>query len=362
MKHFTIMMVAGALGLSVLASTGVAQEVKIKNAKSWELTGRAQLQYLYNADIDGDAATTNNGFRIRRGRLQAKTKLTDWVTTKFQIEVRDNSPTLKDAEGKIKLGQNLFVRFGQFKTPVWREEMRSSGKLLLVERSEVAGFLDDLHLSSRHVGFELGGKYKSGISWAANISNGAGSGRREDAGRTKSDFVNNGKLVVGRVNLPVDEKFEVGVSAASNRAENAANDGSASLYTIAPDFGFYSKLGSGELQVEGGAAFGSVSKDITGDADDQSFTLFDVTGRWTKKMAEPNANFGGMDGFELAGGISYIEPDSDISGNETLVLRGGPAFYFGKNTRIQANGELELPSADGADSIFKVRLQTTFNF
>lgn len=365
MKRTTKVFAFAIAGLVMTASAG-AQEVKTKNSQSWELSGRVQAQYLYNTDIDGDAARTNNGFRMRRGRLQAKGKLTDWISTKFQVELRDNDPRLKDAEAKIKLGKTFYARVGQFKVPVWREEfMRSSGSLLLVERSEAADFLVDLRLSARQIGFEVGGKYESGVSWAANFSNGSGEGNREDAGRSKSDFTNNGKLITGRVNVPVGEKLQIGVSGAANRvgSNTGISDNSGTIWTIAPDFGFYTAGGeNAKFDVEGGLAFGGISSDFLGTADDANFTLVDVTGRWTKKLAEANANLGGLDAVELAAGFSYVEPSDNVDNNELTTFRFGPAVYFGKHARLQVNGEIEDSAAPGDDTVFKIRAQSTFNF
>jgi len=138
------------------------QEVSAKNAVKWSMSGRIQLQHAYSGDIASNADETNNGFRIRRGRLQVNGVLNDYISTQFQIEVRDNSPRLKDAEGKLKLFNDFFLRLGQFKVPVWREELRSSGKLLLVERSPAAEFLADMLLSARHIGVEFGGQVHEG--------------------------------------------------------------------------------------------------------------------------------------------------------------------------------------------------------
>lgn len=342
-----------------------SQEVKTKNARSWELGGRIQLQYLHIPDIDGDAGVTNNGFRIRRGRFEAAGQLTDWVQTKFQIEVRDNSPRLKDAEGKIKLGNSFFVRLGQFKVPVWREELRSSGKLLLIERSEVAEFLLDLNLSARQIGVEFGGTATNNIQWAVNLSNGSGEGGREDAGQNKQTFINNGKLITGRINVPVGEKVHIALSGAANRAgmDTGIADNSGTIYTIAPDFGVYLPAGAnGQFDLEGGLAIGKISSDFLNTTEDREFTLFDITGRWTGKMQETREELGGLNALEFAAGITFIEPNSNVDDNETLFIRFGPAFYFGKNTRLQLNGEVESPAAEGADSILKFRAQTTFNF
>jgi len=363
----TVFTILGGTVVSILlSSASLAQEVKPKNAQAWELTARVQLQYLVNTDTEGDAAKTTNGFRLRRGRLQVKGKLTNHVDTKFQIEVRDNSPRLKDAEGKLEFAHGLFLRMGQFKVPVWREELRSSGKLLLVERSEAAGFLLDHRLSARHVGVEFGGNLASGIQFAVNVSNGAGEGGREDAGRTKdSQFVNNGKLISGRFNLPIAEQFQIGVAGAVNNvgAKIDTTNNTGTITVLAPDFGIYLTTGANQrLDLEGGFAVGSISSDFLGTQDNQRFTLFEVSGRWMTKLNAANESLAGLDAFELAGGVTFVEPNRDLDNDESLFLRFGPAIYFGKQTRIQVNGEIELPGAEGADSILEFRAQATYNF
>lgn len=342
-----------------LCTLASGQELKIKNAKSWVVEGRVQLQNLINTDIEGDAQNTNNGFRIRRGRLQVSGNLTDFVETKFQIDVRDNSPRLKDAEGTLKFANGLYLRFGQYKVPVWREELRSSSKLLMVERSQVAEFLGEFNLSIRHVGMEFGMRTENGIDFAVNLSNGAGEGGHEEAGRPKSDFVNNGKLFTGRINLPVGKTFQVAVSGAMNRVGNKVGtaDNSATISAIAPDFGLYLDSGErGKIEVEGGLVFGSIGKDFTGDMDNTDFTLFDATGRYTHTLEKASEGLAGMDAIEFAAGFSRL----DVNANVTSVFRFGPAFYFGKQTRLQVNGEIENP--DAGNSIFQIRSQITFNF
>lgn len=365
MKRIQSILLCWGVVLYTFQSKSWSQDVQPSNSKSWQLSGRVQLRYLIDTDIDGDAPQTNNGFRIRRGRFQAKGKVTDWVDAKFQIEVRDNSPRLKDAEGKLKLLKNLFLRFGQFKVPVWREELRSTGKLLLVEPSAAAEFLLALNLSARQVGVEIGGKLNNGIQWTVNVSNGAGEGGREDAGRTKSLFVNNGKLVTGRINLPVGDKFQIALSGSANRAGSkiGTTDNSGTIYTIAPDFGAHLPVGNkSDLDIEGGVAFGSIGSKLNGTTEDQKFTIFDVTGRWKTKPDKANENLGGLDAVEFAAGISFIEPDTDLDDDEILFFRFGPAVYFGKQTRTQVNAEIESPAIAGVDTIFKLRTQATFNF
>jgi hypothetical protein len=342
-----------------------AQEVKSRNASSWELSGLIQMQHAYNKDIEGDAVLTNNGFRIRRGRLVAKGKVTDYVETTFQIEVRDNNPRLKDAEGKIKLAHSLYFRLGQFKVPVWREELRSSTDLLLIERSLAADFLILTNFSARQIGIELGRKPEKGVQFMVNLANGAGEGVREDAGTVKNRFVNNGKLYTGRLNLPIGERVEIGVSGAANRVSRvfAATQeiftGTSAL--LAPDVGIYLKSGAtGRFDLEGGAGFGKVSKSFDDSGtEDYHFKLLDITGRWLTGFNAAQASLGGVDAFELAGGVTFLEPNDTITDNETLAYRLGPAVYFGKRTRLQVNAEFLDTSTD---SFIQIRTQANFIF
>ncbi|MFQ5632352.1 MAG: hypothetical protein ACE5I1_26580 [bacterium] len=68
-------------GISAHAHT---QELKLKNATSWELQGRVQLQNLINTDIEGNGSKTNNGFMLRRGRIQVSGRLTEFVKPNFK--------------------------------------------------------------------------------------------------------------------------------------------------------------------------------------------------------------------------------------------------------------------------------------
>lgn len=353
--------------LVFLSSSLFAQEVQAPKSSALKLSGRVQMQHLYNLDVESDDARTNNGFRMRRGRLQASAKVNDFVSAKIQVEVRDNSPRLKDAEAKINFFEKGYLRAGQFKIPVWREEfMRSSGSLLLVERSAVASFLDNAGISARHVGLEVGSKL-SNVSFALNYSNGAGEGVREDNRRKETrDFVgeNNGKMVVARLDYTGSRVFQVGISAALNSLGNEiltnidTLDNTGSVSVIVPDFGVYLENG---LDIEGGIALGTIDKNLIGSMNDVKFRLIDVTGRWMRKLTQANKDLGGMDAFGFAAGVSLIDPNTDFDNNESTIFRFGPEVYFSKSARLQINAEISSFSADGVDNETSIRSQLTVN-
>ena len=346
--------------LFILYSNNNANEIKNINDLNLKLSGTIQLQQLSNFNISPGASITNNGFRIRRGRLKVSSQLNNSTSATIQIEVRDNDPQLKDAVGKIVFFEIFFIRFGQFQVPVWREELRSSGKLLLIERSAVADFLEKNYLSSRHLGFEFGGNLKNGASFTFNYSNGAGEGGREDADQLKNKVVNNGKLSTMRVNMPVGQFMQIGLSGAIKklgesriRLNNIGN-----TYAIVPDFGVYL---ANWLDIEGGFALGKINKTIEGMDTDQHFSMAETTVRWKHFLKNPDFNLGGLNGWELAAGVAFVEPNGSINKDEFMTYRFGPAVHFGDNTRIQLNGEF-LDYTGESDTTFKVRTQITVNF
>jgi hypothetical protein len=359
-----MMLVFGVLigGKSVIA--GDDSEVKAKNSKSLQLSGRVQLQHVYSDQFKSDNGITNNGFRMRRLRFQAKGKLNDYVSGDIQFEIRDNNPNLKDGYLKIKLLKNYYLRGGQFKVPVWREEfMRSSGSLLLVERSAPSAVLLLTLLSGRQVGLEFGGDLSTQFSFIFNYSNGSGEGIHELT-RRKSFIQNNGKMYSGRLEYNFSDAFKIGISGAVNNLGNKIAsadtiiDDTGRNQVIAPDFGIYLN----GFNIEGGIGFGKIAqnyaKNILDFNEDADFTIADLTGRWKTKLTTPVEALGGIDAFELAAGISYVNTKEEVS-EDRLTYRFGPAVYFGSKTRFQTN--IEYVDRTEEDSIFRIRSQFTLN-
>jgi len=338
-----------------------AQEVNAKKSMKLGLSGRVQLQHAWNEAFSLiDEARTKHGFRIRRGRLQAKAEITPFVSAVIQVEARDNSPRLKDAEGTIKLFTDYYLRFGQYKIPVWREEfLRSSGDLILVERSLASSFLIVNLLSARQIGIEFGGKIFNRLTFTVNYNNGSGEGNSELQG-SKTKEVNNGKMLVARLDYNFSKIVKVGISGAINnvgtRTDSLDRTGNNTL--IAPDFGIYLPAG---FDVEGGIAFGEISKGFLEEFDNKEYTVWDVTGRWKKMFSTAIESLGGLNGVEIAAGISGVNSDASNT-DKAVEIRFGPAIYFGKNTRLQTNFEILDPAAQNEDTNYAVRSQLTVNF
>ena len=338
------------------------QETKLSNAKSWEASGLIQVQHVYSPDIADTSSLTNSGFRIRRGRFQVRAKLTDFFETTFQIEVRDNSPRLKDAEGKLQLFKQFHFRMGQFKVPVWREELRSDREVMLVERSAIADYLFVLNLSARQLGVEFGRAAPDGLQFAVNVSNGSGEGVKEDAPTPKSgQFTNNGKLFSGRLNYAVSKALEIGGSAAYNQTGNTIGlqDNTGHISVLAPDFNWRGALRDSKFEFEGGAIWGERARQ---GQDTEKFIGFDLSGRFIHMWHSPSVNLGGMEGWEFAAGFSWLDNDTGAADDELSYFRAGPALYFGKRIRLQCNGEWVIPNASDSNSTFVLRSQANISF
>ncbi len=347
--------------LVLLLHTGNSQTVEATKSRSWKFSGKVQGQYLYSPTIKNNDLRTNRGFRMRRIRLQVNINVTPWIDSEVEFDVRDNRPRLKDGYLRLKLYRNYYFRFGQFKVPVWREQLRSSGDLLLIERSTANAFLVGSFLAGRHIGIEFGGKLGRGVRFALNYSNGSGQGIREDALREKSQIVNNGKMLSARLTYPASEGVELGVSAALNYlgSNTTVVDNLGSVYVLAPDFGVYLP---GGWEVEGGTAVGAFSKKFIQSDENRDFLVFDLSGRFRQNLSKPNENLAGLNGWEVAAGVSYNDPDRRYEKDETFFFRAGPALYFGKQVRWQVDLEWRVPTDPETKRYVFIRSQFGVNF
>ena len=77
-------------------------------------------------------------------------------------------------------------------------------------------------------------------------------------------------------------------------------------------------------------------------------------------LINPARQWGGLSGFEIAAGVSYINTDSNELG-ERNSYRFGPAVYFSKKTRLQINLEIVDPAVKEEDMFWRIRSQFTVN-
>ena len=99
--------------------------------KSLALSGYAQVRYQAL-----DEYKKKDGFDIRRARVDLRGSVTPYFTFRLQADLADK-PKLIDAYGEIKLADYFMITAGQFKIPFSLENLASSNKLEMIDRSQV---------------------------------------------------------------------------------------------------------------------------------------------------------------------------------------------------------------------------------
>jgi hypothetical protein len=114
------------------------------------------------------------------------------------------------------------------------------------------------------------------------------------------------------------------------------------------------------VDIEGGLAAGEISRGFLQELDDKKYTTWDLSGRWKKFLSKEIPEVGGLNGFEIAAGITGLNTDAD-NADASRVVRLGGGIYFGKRTRLQSNLEFFNPADEEADDFWSIRSQFTVN-
>ena len=165
-------------------------------AKQMQLTGYSQVRYQFLQERG-----KHNGFDIRRARLDLKGSATPFFSYRLQVDFVDK-PKLIDAYGELKLADYITLTGGQFKIPFSMENLTSSNKLEMIDRSQVVEALvarsKDVigNQNGRDIGIQAGGtllkvKDMPAIEYRIGIFNGSGI--------NVADTANNEKDVTGRL-------------------------------------------------------------------------------------------------------------------------------------------------------------------
>lgn len=99
--------------------------------KALQITGFTQLRYQ-----ELDQAGKKDGFDLRRARVVFKGDVLKYWSYFVQFDMAC-TPRLLDAYANLKLSDALMFTFGQFKVPLSRESLISSGKLETLDCSQV---------------------------------------------------------------------------------------------------------------------------------------------------------------------------------------------------------------------------------
>lgn len=125
---------------SIRAEAAIKQQDADANKKSFLLSATKQLQlagYLQMRYQNLDEKGKIDGFDIRRARLDLKGTISPYWSIRFQVDLAGTAPKLLDAYGECKIKDYFNLTMGQFKIPFSMENLASSSKLELIDRSQV---------------------------------------------------------------------------------------------------------------------------------------------------------------------------------------------------------------------------------
>ncbi|MDO8927960.1 MAG: porin [Bacteroidota bacterium] len=172
---------------SIRAEAAIATQANLTKVKAFpvnaskkiSLTGYSQIRYQA---LEQTGAI--DGFDIRRARVDLKGNISPYWGYRLQFDLA-GSPKLIDAYAELKVNDYLNITFGQAKIPFSLENLTSSPKLELIDRSQAVEALTargkDVggNQNGRDIGILLGGtllklKNRQVVDYRLGVYNGSG--------------------------------------------------------------------------------------------------------------------------------------------------------------------------------------------
>lgn len=172
---------------SIRAEAAIKQQETDANKKSFLVTASKQIQLSGYAQVryqNLDEMGKIDGFDIRRARIDLKGSISPYWNIRFQADLA-GTPKLIDAYGECKIADYVNLTIGQFKIPFSMENLASSNKLELIDRSQVVEALvargKDIigNQNGRDIGVQVYGNFlkvnnRAMIDYSLGIFNGSG--------------------------------------------------------------------------------------------------------------------------------------------------------------------------------------------
>jgi len=160
--------------------------------KGPKVYGYVQVQVVnLPLDTNGDGESNEGRARVQRARLSVEGRINKWISYELDIDPRppEIDGFMRDAYFNLELSDNHRLRIGQQKTIFGYENSRSSSKLYMVNRTELA---DNMArgVNLRDQGVSLLGRGSIGggtrMNYAIQVVNGAGMNTQRDNNKAKN--------------------------------------------------------------------------------------------------------------------------------------------------------------------------------
>ena len=186
----------------------VKKTFSVNTSKLLQLSGYTHIRYQFFEE-----KTKNDGFDIRRARLNAKGAFTPSFSYRLQVDFINN-PNLLDAYAEYKLNKIVIFTLGQFAVPFSLESTTPELSMESIDRSQaveaLVGRTKDIigNQGGRDIGIQVGGSLIELndlplIEYKLGLFNGAGVNTSDN---------NNDKDVVGRLVLHPIKGINIGSS------------------------------------------------------------------------------------------------------------------------------------------------------
>lgn len=346
--------------LGALALVPATLPAQVPNVR---VSGRAQVHYrLAGGDSVAGAfnpAAVSNGFEIRRLRIQTDVRFGDNLTMVIQPSFEMGSLRMRDAYLRVGLTPQIGLTLGQEKSPFQRYELTSSNNLLSIERGvRILGLsgreaLNNLLEANGYVAHDLGAFLDftapgNRVTVKAGVSNGS---------RESATDVNDAKSFFGRAtatlvtNANDQPALQAGVAfAARDRAICQTVTGTSGCGAYYADssrtttaFGVELEWGGfrpglhviadvatgdnvpGALRITSGR--NSANLRNSADSNVVRFVGVHVVGAY--RIATTGADSRVVKLIEPALRVDYLDPDTDASDDEGLLVTPVLNVYFG---------------------------------
>ena len=172
---------------SIRAEAAIAAQANLAKVKAFPINAGKKIQLAGYTQVRYqmlEEAGKPDGFDIRRARLDVKGIISPYWSYRVQFDLA-GTPKLIDAYAELKLNDQFNFTIGQAKIPFSLENLTSSNKLELIDRSQAVEALvargKDVggNQNGRDIGIQLGGtilklKDRPLLDYRLGIYNGAG--------------------------------------------------------------------------------------------------------------------------------------------------------------------------------------------
>lgn len=372
----TLHLVLCLLPAAAAGQTVEAGELRLK------LGGRVQAQWSTTSVDEAEliaqnrrpgSAIPSSMFETRRVRLASELAYGDMVTGKIEVEFGMARLFLRDTYVNLAIDPAFQLRFGQYKKPFSLMQLTSSSQWPLIERSvRIRGLTDQLLADDQdsvisvfrgrlvpgdehelldvfgYQNFDLGASVHGAIgrfAYQVGVFNGPGSDTNDDT---------NGKSIAGRGTFRVMTTTPLTVGAGISTREHRVTstptiltvDGTA--YELDFELGAFRRKG---IHLLGEATSG------TNLAVDETFRAAQFIAAWFQPVEDAR-----IEGWEVAGRVSWGDPNRAAAGDEGVLWTPGVNVYFSGRNRLMFNWDVYVPRGDNFQTEHALRAQAQIYF